>query len=322
MKQEKIPSFFPVGMSAYLPNLDAVTLSMTSLKFGWDLSYSQLHRRPLTAERRFGHTANIQLCAAEYSDGMMIRGEIPKESVLVFLIPDQKVEWCDCGTFYTAYDLYLVTERDEIDFVQNGGCRHYTVVMRKEIFENFFETHFGIPFSSAFGERRALRIEREMIKPLQSQIEGWLDIFFGQNIQTFDEEKFRLLETEIFDTFFRHVTWKKELETKESSERLLKRARDMLHENIQTHFTIADLAKELQVSERSLQYLFRKRLGVTPKQYFQSVRMNAIRQVLSSGQEGVKIGDVALAHGFLHLGHFVDQYKRYFGELPSQTVKK
>ncbi|MEO1130540.1 MAG: helix-turn-helix domain-containing protein, partial [Planctomycetota bacterium] len=41
---------------------------------------------------------------------------------------------------------------------------------------------------------------------------------------------------------------------------------------------------------------------------------------LRSARSDVRIADVAGAHGFWHMGQFAADYRRMFGERPSETV--
>jgi AraC-like DNA-binding protein len=78
------------------------------------------------------------------------------------------------------------------------------------------------------------------------------------------------------------------------------------------------------VSERTLQYAFRERFGVTPAAFLKVRRLAAVRdQLLRADEAGgnrPRIGDVAASLGFWHIGQFAADYRRAFGESPSQTL--
>jgi AraC family ethanolamine operon transcriptional activator len=60
--------------------------------------------------------------------------------------------------------------------------------------------------------------------------------------------------------------------------------------------------------------------NVTPKQYIVATRLVGVRRALLNARPGAKITSVANDWGFWHLGRFSSDYKRMFGELPSQTL--
>ena len=63
-------------------------------------------------------------------------------------------------------------------------------------------------------------------------------------------------------------------------------------------------------------------LGVTPLEYIRRLKVQAIYQELARGDRRTNITDIALKYGFSNPGRFSQHYKRYIGELPSQTLKQ
>jgi AraC family ethanolamine operon transcriptional activator len=85
--------------------------------------------------------------------------------------------------------------------------------------------------------------------------------------------------------------------------------------------TVADLCRELRVSRRTLQYSFQEVLGINPVRFLRAIRLNGARRDLKAGaRPRDAVQDIAARWGFWHLGHFVTDYKRMFGELPSETL--
>jgi len=77
------------------------------------------------------------------------------------------------------------------------------------------------------------------------------------------------------------------------------------------------------MSLRSLYGLFERNAGVTPKNYQRQKRLERINACLSDPTCNVRnITEVAMDYGFLHLGRFSDSYRKQFGELPSDTLKR
>ncbi len=75
------------------------------------------------------------------------------------------------------------------------------------------------------------------------------------------------------------------------------------------------------VSWRTLDYAFREVFGVTPKQYLQATRLDCVRKELCRNGPAVKITEVAAEWSFWHMGKFAADYRRQFGELPSETLQ-
>jgi AraC family ethanolamine operon transcriptional activator len=108
----------------------------------------------------------------------------------------------------------------------------------------------------------------------------------------------------------------------ESRLRVVDRARTYMGAHIDLPITVADLCLELGVSRRTLQYSFQEVLGLNPVRFLRALRLNGVRRDLRSGRRSAEsVQGVAAKWGFWHLGHFVTDYKRMFGELPSETLR-
>jgi len=100
-------------------------------------------------------------------------------------------------------------------------------------------------------------------------------------------------------------------------------AKDFMRSRIAETITIADLCIELGVSRRTLQYSFQEVLGINPVRFLRAMRLNGVRRDLkNAGTRERPVQDAAANWGFWHLGHFVTDYKRMFGELPSETLRR
>ena len=66
---------------------------------------------------------------------------------------------------------------------------------------------------------------------------------------------------------------------------------------------------------------FRERFGISPKAYLRERRLNGLREELRACDPNVTTV-VAVAHrwGFWHLGQLARDYRRLFGELPSDAL--
>ena len=80
--------------------------------------------------------------------------------------------------------------------------------------------------------------------------------------------------------------------------------------------TIEQLAGEVGVSRRTLEFAFRAVLGCSPSRFFRVRRLARVRRDLL---RGASVTEAALAHQFVSLGRFAELYRRQFGELPSDT---
>lgn len=78
--------------------------------------------------------------------------------------------------------------------------------------------------------------------------------------------------------------------------------------------TVSSLCQQCEVSERQLERLFRRYIGLTPKFYARIIRFSYIFQVT---EEGKSWSDVGLESGFYDQPHFIRNFKAFTGEDPS-----
>jgi len=103
----------------------------------------------------------------------------------------------------------------------------------------------------------------------------------------------------------------------------LKRVEDYLSDFPTIPHMLQELCRVAQVSERTLEYAFLERFGVSPKAYLHRVRLNGIRKALRNADPTAQsVTGLAIGWGFWHMGQFAKDYKRLFAELPSETLKK
>jgi AraC family ethanolamine operon transcriptional activator len=100
---------------------------------------------------------------------------------------------------------------------------------------------------------------------------------------------------------------------------LTRRARELVHAQLDQPPTVLALCEQLGVSRRTLQNGFQTALGISPLAYLRAVRLNAARQALKTA---TSVTAAATDLGFWHFGHFAHDYQQMFGELPSEAFRR
>ncbi|MBF7731376.1 AraC family transcriptional regulator [Pseudomonas sp. N040] len=86
---------------------------------------------------------------------------------------------------------------------------------------------------------------------------------------------------------------------------------------------VTDLCRAAAVSERTLEYAFRAVMGLSPTAYLTRLRLHRVHQALLVASPGAtSVTQEALEWGFWHFGEFSRIYKKCFGELPSDTLRR
>jgi len=131
------------------------------------------------------------------------------------------------------------------------------------------------------------------------------------------------IESAIYDAFVRLMADAVDCRRPDGSymprRQVVSRAIDFVAAHPDDLVTVSDLCKLLHVSRRTLQQYFVDVLQVSPFQYLRAFRLNKVRSLILSGGGTLRIHEAAAAWGFWHMSQFASDYKRLFGERPSQT---
>ena len=102
----------------------------------------------------------------------------------------------------------------------------------------------------------------------------------------------------------------------------VRRAEQFVSENYMRPIDIDDLAAATGVSSRTLYYGFKQHRGASPRKYLKGVRLlRARRSLLEAQIHGGRVGEVAAAVGYDNKSQFARDYKEYFGESPTATLR-
>lgn len=103
----------------------------------------------------------------------------------------------------------------------------------------------------------------------------------------------------------------------------VKRVERFIEEHAHEPITIVDMAEHAGVSSRSLFTGFRRFRNTSPMLHLKEVRLRSVNEELKrQGPGTTTVTAVAFRWGFSHLGHFTTDYKRRFGESPSETLAR
>jgi AraC family transcriptional regulator of arabinose operon len=82
-------------------------------------------------------------------------------------------------------------------------------------------------------------------------------------------------------------------------------------------FNFEKIARYVNLSPSRLRHLFTGNIGISPMHYVKLVRLERAHNLMLESFLTVK--EVTNRSGFSDVSHFVREYKRRFGETPSQT---
>ncbi len=102
----------------------------------------------------------------------------------------------------------------------------------------------------------------------------------------------------------------------------LRRAEEFIVANLTDPPSLDKIAHVANVSVSTLTRFFKKRYGVGPVSFMKRRRLEMARdQLLMARDEGKTVTTVAMGLNFFHLGQFAIDYRKIFGESPSETLR-
>ena len=111
--------------------------------------------------------------------------------------------------------------------------------------------------------------------------------------------------------------------TTQKRTRIVRRMTDYLLAHPHREMELSDLCQLTGSSARSIAHACQTVLRTSPMRYLKQLRLNRARILLRKGsREVTSVSECAHFAGFSHLGRFSADYRRTFGESPSQTLDR
>lgn len=83
--------------------------------------------------------------------------------------------------------------------------------------------------------------------------------------------------------------------------------------------SVDTLSKEVCISPRQLEREFKNKLGISPKTYMRMARLNHVQQIVLQ-QPNVSLAQLSYLSGYSDQAHFVKDFKKLTGQLPSVYI--
>jgi AraC family ethanolamine operon transcriptional activator len=103
---------------------------------------------------------------------------------------------------------------------------------------------------------------------------------------------------------------------------LAKKIYHYLQDHASEPIQMIELTALIGKSERTVERLFKKYFGIPPYTYLKLHRLHLIRKrLMQRDPTFINISHLAMENGFMEIGYFGREYKKTFGETPSETLK-
>jgi len=248
---------------------------------------------------------DFQIANAIYEDGLMYKGYAPKNTITLAIIINKKGSLTVNQIPLNHNEILIMDDLSEYDTVFSQYVQIGTISMRKE----FVNMHF--PYLN------------HMINKVYIDTNSLLTNIIEQltnNTECHDQSmKSQLIENIKRLSFKKQTVIPKKLSKKES---LIFDIRKYLIKHAEENIPIENLALKFGMSDKTLQTIFKKIFGHTPKKFMKLLKLNlTYRDITEDNRSSETISKIAMKYGFNNFGLFSQKFKTMYGILPSKIGK-
>ncbi|ADE55700.1 transcriptional regulator, AraC family [Coraliomargarita akajimensis DSM 45221] len=282
----------------------------------WDLDFWQMERGPLDAHLSQVWLGDYVIGHARLNRHMHQTGLAPRDG-WTFVIPNDhrmRLRWR--GHQIESQQLMCFPFNGELESVSHAYFNVYTLTVTETTMSRKLQ-QLELP-QDLLENRETCSVSLHLMTALRLQLKYLQQSSFAR-IENNAFESQQTLES-ILEQLLRAWTPNLRSRTQVANQGTLKRALDYIHYHQRTPIRIADLCEHLNVSERTLQYMFKRHFQKSPKQYLNLRRLHGARKsILKSPHR--PISAIASEWGFAHHGQFAADYRKLFDETPRKTAR-
>ena len=295
---------------------------------GWAVQYDQVGLGSFSGTLQLYQNDSVQFSRVKWNRSIHFRGDVPKGTVgFGFPLTPQP----DAARYASIKvdDDHLLLQRSggEINYM-TPPTRDGLLVIVPEIAAR--ET-LGTIMDGGEGLVGGLRESKKLNHPDAERLR-YLGLITSHLLQSFDEGRVSAeaidkvclsLQETCLRIFASNTAQKDGVRKRFKATDVVSRAEDFARNANWDYVSVLDVCRAIDVSERTLHYAFNSALGLSPSRWLRLKRLNAARRKLVNGSpSSIRVRDIALEFGFVHMGNFSLTYKRQFGEMPSETLKR
>ncbi len=293
---------------------------------GWNLDFRQLEPGSFVSRMGSLVTPKVLLTECSLSRRMEQRGA-PPEGYVTFGFPmndETRIRWQ--GQWYTGKNFMLFPPGGELDSISDSRFHAVTVAIAEDLMLSTAERR-EMDFSELLRKRQNVF---SYSVGLRNRVRSLLARLMGEPVRELPllQSPFyrESLEADLVELIFEALE-EGEAESSRSMarerSRVLNAALDLMVDLSDEPVSIQKIEVLTGASSRTLRNAFQEAFGVSPKQYQQAYRLDRVQRRLRElkGKENA-VSTAANEWGFWHMGQFAADYRRMFGELPSETLAK
>jgi AraC family ethanolamine operon transcriptional activator len=287
-----------------------------AVKGSWDAAFVQLSGGHLNASIDFLAGDRFVLYREGWSQRLHTTGVLRPGTIALGIPARSGGEALWWGSALLPGWIPFARSPRELELVTQPG-ENITVLLADEAhFDQTFERLSGLDSNRVFRNGQALVTAPESVARLLAR---WNDVIAASA----GRERFPVGLPELIDAMLDELRIPDRVHLSGS----LKAGvyRKVLHEASRSNFatSVPEICTRLRISRRAVEYAFKENLGLPPHTYFTLRRLDLCKHALEEAEPTrASVTTIAVLHGFHELGRFAGIYRRQFGELPSESLRR
>jgi AraC family ethanolamine operon transcriptional activator len=299
-----------------------------ALLSGWNQGYAQLSAGGFAgyvAELRFD---DLHLFLEYSSQSLFQQGQLDTETVAVGVPLSFSGNGLFCGSACNRQSMHIFSGKNGFEFFSPPQLLMAGIAVRRDALLDKLNDEDSATAIAHIAHAKLLNMDSAKTQTLRELMAGAFAMIANdpqllqsrQNQASLRQSVLSLLTECLVDHIDTGDQTTQQLALTHAKCRdIIAATRDLVLHNVDRPLTVAEVCQQLGVSRRSLQYCFQNLLNTTPMAYLRAQRLNGVRTMLKTAHS---VTEAAAHWGFWHFGHFSQEYKKMFGELPSVTFKK
>jgi AraC family ethanolamine operon transcriptional activator len=297
---------------------------LTSLQYGWEfsvsqlgpseeLSYATLYQTPNIGYNSFRFGSAYDQCVRS-RDGFLSFGLLDSDNPLTWahdrLIPND--------------GLTVFPHDEDLKGASPVGFRGSGIHLAKDFVTSLAEQVYNQPINLLVPSPGTYMTDIGKLGVLRAELLRWHELAIpGADVRpVIIERREESLALAVINALIDEKFTEKESMMR--STRSVSLALNIIHSSELESISAMELCKHTKCSQRTLEKCFTKRLGITPKKYIKCLRLAEVHKGLRNfdALDYDSIIELAAINGFWHMGQFAADYRRIYGELPSETLNR
>jgi AraC family ethanolamine operon transcriptional activator len=320
----------PAAASLHSPAIERWTLSTHDIdayasgQNGWHLECNMLSGGSFAGFLDHVQLSGLRLVRETTNRALRQHGEMNPACCGFALTCRQEGEARFSGQRLDAESV-MVGRCDELDLCSPAGFELMGIVVDNALLQSLAERLYHREPPAWLAQRVVLHFDTPTMQALRSTLLGAFEALDCTPGLLDDPTASAQLRDEVLLAWLNALPEEvdvRELRSTEARRRVVRRACELMMARPDEPLSMLEVCSRIGASQRKLNYCFQDTLGLSPARYLRALRLNGVRRELKRPRpEAASVQDIAAHWGFWHLSQFATDYKRQFGELPSQTLQ-